>query len=423
MSLYRKVILKNGLKVLLVPQKYASTTVALILVGTGSRYERKKDCGISHLLEHMLFKGTKKRKSQFELMKDLDRVGGAYNGFTDRELTGFYVHLGAGQLSLALDILSDMLLNSVFREKDLKKEKKVILEEIHMIQDHPARYLGDLWERLLYGNQPAGRPVIGFKNTLIKISRKNLINYLKRQYGAPNLLLVIAGKFDQNKVLKKIKEYFLAFKKIKPQPKEKIKEIQKKPEILLFYKKTDQTHLALGVRTFSLFHPDRYVLACLAVILGGYMSSRLFQEIREKRGLAYYISTLPQAYSDCGYLLTLAGVDNKKIKEAISAILKEYQKIKTQPVSEEELSRAKEFLKGRLNLSLQTPPDFATFFGTQLILTKKILTPDQIKKKIEKITQKDILRVAKKIFLPQRLNLALIGPIKEKNKILNLLKL
>ncbi|MDD5606376.1 MAG: pitrilysin family protein [Candidatus Pacebacteria bacterium] len=419
--MFQKTIFPNGLTLVKVPQKNSSTVTILILVATGSKYEIKEINGISHLLEHLIFKGTKKRPSQLLISEPLDRVGGSFNAFTSQEYTGYYAKVERSYFDLALDVISDIYLNSLFKEKDIKKEKNVIIEEINMYFDHPSYYVQNLWSELLYKDQPAGRLISGTKESVANISRKDILNYFNTQYTAKNTIIVVAGNFSN--IEKKVQRAFSSIKQKKSFVKEKTRDNQKKPEIILSFRKTDQTHLCLGVRAYDIFHPQKYTLEIIASLLGGMMSSRLFLIIREKLGLAYYIKTDFSKDTDTGYVVTQAGVDNSKVKLAIQAILKEYNNIAKKGISLKELQKAKDNLRGSLALGLETSHSQAVFFGLQEIIEKKILTPDQICAKINNVTRKDILKVAKDIFKPSKLNLALVGPYKDEKEFEKILKL
>jgi len=421
--MFRKTILKNGLRIITVPQKNIQAVTVLVLVGTGSKYERKEDSGISHFLEHMFFKGTRKRPSTMAIAEPLDKVGGIYNAFTGEEYTGYFAKVDSSHWEMALDWASDIYFNSLLPEKEIQKEKGVIIEEINMYQDHPMSYIGILWSKLLYGDQPAGWPVLGTKESVSKISRQELISYMKNQYVAQNTIVCLAGKIDSIPSIRKIRKYFSEIKTARPLKKPKIIERQIKPELLLQERKTDQTHIYLGVRTFNIFHPQRYALEILATILGGMMSSRLFIEVRVKKGIAYYINTNDDSDPDVGYLVTQAGVDNQRADEAISIILKEYKKLAGKKVPREELRKAKDNLKGKMALLLESSDAQASFYGAQELLEKRILTPKEIYQKIDKVNRNDILKVAREIFRPEKLNLALIGPFKDKEKFQKLLKI
>ncbi|MBZ1345297.1 MAG: insulinase family protein [Candidatus Nealsonbacteria bacterium] len=425
--MFKKITLKNGLRIITVPQKHSQSITIFALVGAGSKYELKEINGISHFIEHMFFKGTKKRPNLQAVSETLDKIGGIYNAFTSEEYTGYFAKVEASHFDLALDWVSDIFLNSVLPEKEIEKEKRVIIEEINMYYDIPMSYVQILWPKLLYGNQPAGWPVAGTKESVTKISRQDLINYLQSQYVAQNTLVCLAGKFEKSSalaetsshlaprsVIEKVKKHFSEIGLKKPKEKLKVFEKQTKPNLILHTRETDQTHLCLGVRGYNLFHPQKYALELLGVILGGMFSSRLSLIIRGELGIAYYISTNVETDTDTGYLVTQAGIDNKNVEKAISTILKEYKKISQKGVEENELKKAKDYTKGKMALILETSDAQASFYGFQELLKKEILTPDQIYKKIDKITENDILKTAGDIFKPEKLNLALIGPFKDK---------
>jgi predicted Zn-dependent peptidase len=421
--MFRKIILKNGLRIITVPQRNTQSLTVLVLVGTGSKYEEKEENGISHFLEHMYFKGTKKRPTSKIIAETLDKVGGIYNAFTSEEYTGYFAKVAAPHFDLALDWVSDIFLNSTLPEKEIEKEKGVVIEEIKMRYDHPMEYVQVLWPRLLYGDQPAGWDVAGTEETVSKITRKKLLAYREKQYVAKNTIVALAGNFEEKAAVEKIKKYFSKIKKGEPRKKQKVIEKQREPEVLLHFRETDQTHLCLGVRTFNLFHPKRYAQDLLAVILGGMMSSRLFEKIRTKLGLAYYIVTETEMNPDTGFLVTRAGLDNKRVEKGILAILEEYEKISKEKVPLSELKKAKDYLKGKTTLLLESSDAKAFFYAGQELLEKKILTPKQIFEKIDQVSQNDLLSLAREIFRPEKLNLALIGPFKEKEKMKKLLKL
>jgi len=421
--MFQKTTLKNGLRVITVPQKDVQSLTILVLVGTGSKYETKETKGISHFLEHLYFKGTKKRPSSLLIAETLDKLGGIYNAFTSEEYTGYYAKVATLHFETALDWVSDIYLNSLLPKKEIEKERRVIIEEINMYLDTPVIYIGELWKTLLYGDQPAGWDILGTRETINKITRKQILDYMKSQYTASRTIVCLAGNISSWPVINKIKNFFSRINKTQPKSKPLVIEKQEKPATLLSFKKTDQTHLALGVRAFNLFHPQRFTLDVLGIILGGMMSSRLFIEIRQKLGLAYYIKTEVECDPDTGYLVTKAGIDNERVDKAILTILKEYRKISQKKISLAELEKAKENFKGKLALYLESSDAQASFCAGQELLENKILTPKEIFKKIDKITINDILKVAGEIFRPEKLNLALIGPFKDKEKFQRLLKL
>ncbi len=418
--MFKKTTLKNGLRIITVPQKGTKAVTVLVLVGTGSKYEKKEINGISHFLEHMFFKGTKKRPTPITIAEPLDRVGGIYNAFTGEEYTGYFAKVDAEHFDLALDVISDIYLNSKLDSKEIKKEKRVIIEEINMYYDHPSFYIQSLWNKVLYGDQPAGRDIAGTKESVSKISRKQLVNYMKTQYTASNTIVCIAGNISGN-VEAKAKRYFSKINTGDIIEKPCVVEKQTQPESLVNFKNTDQTHFCLGVRAYNLFHPKRYALELLGLILGGMMSSRLFIKVREELGLAYYVKTGVSSDPDTGCLVTQVGVDNKRAEKAISAVLKEYKRISQNKISSKELKKAKDHFKGKMTLLFEASDARASFYALQELIENKVLTPEEIYAKINKVSVNDILKVSKDIFKPEKLNLALIGPFKDKDKFQKLL--
>ncbi|MDD5012796.1 MAG: pitrilysin family protein [Candidatus Pacebacteria bacterium] len=419
--MYKKTILNNGLRIITVPQKESKTATVLVLVGTGSKYETKEISGISHFLEHMFFKGTKRFKKPKDVAEFLDKIGGDFNAFTGEEYTGYYAKVSAEHLDIAFEWVSDIFLNSIIPLKEVEKERGVIIEEINMYKNNPMMYIGQLWKEVLYGDQPAGWDIAGTKETVSSITRKNILNYISSQYNAKNTIVCLAGNINEEEAIQKTKKYFNKTKIKKSKEKVKVIERQKEPQALFFYKDTEQTNLALGVRSYNMTHKDKYVCDLLAIILGGMMSSRLFEEIREKLGVAYYVKTYNEADTDTGSIVTFVGVDNLKLEKVIKTILKEYKRLTEKRVNEKELKKAKDYMKGKMILNLESSHSKAYFYATQELLKKEILTIEDIFDKIDKVTGEDILRVAKDIFKNKNLNLALIGPNKKQYN--NLLKL
>jgi predicted Zn-dependent peptidase len=420
---YKKTTLKNGLRIITVPSKSTKTATVLVLVGAGSKYETKDINGLSHFLEHMFFKGTKKHPSTLKLIEPLDRIGGHYNAFTSQEYTGYWAKVDASHLDLALGWVSDIYLNSLLKEEEINKERGTILQELNMILDDPSRYVFYDWLELLYGNQPSGRNVIGTKESLNNLDRNYFIQYLKEHYSSKNTVIAVAGNIIQGNVVNKVKKYFKPIHGGKVKDKLPVREKQSKPNSLIHYKKTDQSHLILGFRGYNIFNQDKYVLGLLATILGGNMTSRMFISVREKQGLAYYISTSNEADTDCGFISTHAGVDNQKVERAIETIMKEYRKIKEKKITKNELQKAKDYTKGTALIGMEASDEQASFYAFQELLTGQILTLEEKLDKINKATVDDIYRIANDIFRPEKLNLTLIGPFKEKNRFDKLLKL
>lgn len=411
--MFQKTTLKNGLRILTIPMQGTKTVTVLIMVAAGSKYENKKNNGISHFLEHMFFKGTKKRPNTLAISEELDRVGGAYNAFTSEEHTGYWAKVDYKHIDLALDVVSDIFLNSTLPLKEIEREKGVITEEINMYQDTPIQYVSEVFSKLLYGDQPAGWFIAGEKENVALFKREDFIKYMNEHYSSKNTVVCVAGNLENKNLRLKIQNYFKNIKDSKPKPKLKVAEQQTKPKILVQHKETDQTHFCLGVRGYSLSHPDKYAISILSLILGGMMSSRLWIAVRERQGLAYYVRTNSESQTDTGFLVTQAGVPHEKAQKAIKIILKEYFRIVNKEVPENELKKAKECIKGRMMLELESSDSLASFACAQEILKKKILTPEQVFLKIDSITSDDIQRVAKDIFQNRKLNLAVICPKKQ----------
>jgi len=423
MEKFNKITLDNGLRIITVPKQDSLTATILILVEAGSKYETKEINGISHFLEHMCFKGTKKRPKTIDIASELDGLGAIPNAFTSLEYTGYYAKAQSKHFDKILDIISDIYLNPTLPEGEINKERGVIIEEINMIEDDPKRKIWDVFLELLYGDQPAGWDVAGTKETVKKLTKDDFIKYRSEHYLPQSTLVVVSGKFDESKTIEKIKNYFSSINLGAKSPKIKIKEHQENPEILLKHKESDQSHVILGVRAYDLFNERKYALEVLADILGGGMSSRLFQRIREEMGVAYYVRTDAGLYTDHGYLAVSVGADSKRIEEVIRVCLEEFKKISEKGVDEKELRKAKDHLLGNLMLSLETSDEIASFYGGQEILTGKLISPDELAQKIQAVKAEEIMAVAKDIFQNNKLNLALIGPFEDRAKFESILKL
>ncbi len=419
---FTKKVLKNGLRVITIPMKDNPTATVLVLVEAGSKYEDKKVNGISHFLEHMCFKGTIRRPKAIDISKELDSLGSQYNAFTAQEFTGYYAKSDAKHFSKIFDIVSDIYLNSTFPDAELQKEKGVIIEEINMYEDMPQRHVQDLMMKLLYGDNPAGWNIAGEEKNILKMKRDDFITYKKAHYLPEATVLIVAGAITEKEVMNEVNKIFRTMKRGRKVGKVKVKERQKKPQVLINFKKTDQTHFVLGVRSLNLFSRKNTVLLVLGGVLGGGMSSRIFQKLREEMGVGYYVRAYNDAYTDHGFFQISAGVDNKRIKEVIRAVLDECNKLKNEKVNEEELQKVKEYLIGNMKLSLESSDDIANFFGGQELLKREIKSAEEKMEKIRKITAKEIQNLANNIFKNNKLNLAIIGPFKEKEKFIKILK-
>jgi len=398
------------------------TTTILILVEAGSEYETRKNNGVSHFLEHMCFKGTEKRLSSLDITSELDAVGAAYNAFTSNQYTGYYAKVQPKYFDEILDIISDIYLNPVFNQREIEKERGVIIEEINMYEDLPMRRVQEFFTNLLYGDQPAGWDIAGKKEIIRRINRNDFIEYQKNHYLGKSTTVVVTGNFNEKEAVKKIESAFSGIRTGKKIQKLKTVESQKSPRIFLKMKETDQAHLVVGVRAFDIFDKRKYAIDLLADILGGGMSSRLFQKLREEMGAAYYVKSEADLLSDHGFLTVSAGVDNNKVSEAIKAVVEEFERLVKEPIEKEELQRVKDRCVGGLIMGLETSDQLAGFYGGQEIITKKIVSPEETIKKIQAVKVEEISAVAKDIFKNNKLNLAIIGPFKEKPRFEQILK-
>ncbi len=421
--------LKNGLTLLSAPIAGAKTAAVLVMIATGSKHEDRTTSGLSHFLEHMFFKGTVKRPNAQLISSTLDRVGGEYNAFTSKEYTGYWVKTASSDLPLAIDVVADMLLGSKFDAEEIDREKGVIIEEVNMYLDNPLMRIGDVFEECLYGDTPAGWDTIGTKDNIRGFQRADFVKYFKSQYRASNSFVCLAGDLPKD-AKKLVEKHFSAWSKGKPKAKLPTADKQSKPSVKVEYKKTDQAHLSLGVRSEAYNGKDEFIVKLIATALGGSMSSRLFHSLRERNGLCYYVRTGAETYTDTGYITTQAGVPVDKVEKAIGIILAEYQRLSTELMDKDELKKIKQFVSGRILLQLEGADDVANWYAHQLVLNcqqpggarRKLVTPNDFLAKVKKITAEDIRRVAKTIFDPKRLNLAIIGPYKSGDTFLKLLK-
>ena len=418
---YKKINLKNGLRIITVPMAETQTVTVVAMVGVGSRYENEKEAGLSHFIEHMFFKGTEKRPTALSISEELDAIGGEFNAFTSKDSTGYYVKVDAKHIETALDVVSDIYLNSKIEEAEVEKERGTIIQELHMYEDMPMRSVGDVFESLLYPGTFLGRDIIGYKETIEKFKRADFLKYMRRFYLSNDTVICVAGKFDEKKIVDQISIYFREMTEGKKPEIKMVKESQKNPAVKIKFKKTDQTQLVIGVRAYDLYSEKRFALSLLSIILGGNMSSRLFIEVRERRGLAYYVRTNTESFEECGYLATQAGVEHKNLTLAIKTILSEYKKIAEEKVSEKELKKSKDYIKGKMVMGMEASDEVAMFFVGQELTRKEILEREDIFKRIDLVTVDDILLVAKEIFQNKRLNLAIIGPHKNSEKLQKML--
>lgn len=418
-----KTVLDNGLRIVAVPQGGNPAATVLILVEAGSKYETKDTNGISHFLEHMCFKGTKNRPHALDISTELDAVGASYNAFTGFEYTGYYAKVDKAHFEKALDVVSDIYLNQIFDADEIDKERGVIIEEINMYEDLPPRRVQELFTTLLYGDQPAGWDIGGRKEVINALTRDDFVAYRKDHYLASATTVVVAGGIDAGRAMDAVKDMFQQIAVGDKKGKLPVEEHQERPGLLIKEKASDQTHIVLGVRAYDLFDERRYAADVLADILGGGMSSRLFQIIRNEMGAAYYVRAENNTLTDHGFLAAAAGVQNEKLVAVIRAILSEFKKLRDRLVDEKELTKAKEHMIGSMMLDLETSDSIANFYGMQELLEKDIETPSAVAERIRSVTARHVQEVAQDIFQDEKLNLAVIGPVKDERGLREVLSL
>lgn len=405
--------LKNDLTVIHVPSDGTQTVTAMLLVPVGSRHEQSNNNGISHFLEHLMFKGTEKRPTTLELTKELDAVGAEYNASTGKDHTAYYIKVDATHLELALDLFSDMVFHSLFDPKEIDKERGVILEEIKMYEDNPVMYVDTLLETSIFGKQhPLGFDIGGRKQNIRRLPRSAFVRYKHFHYSPAAMHLVIAGKIDR-KARRYIQQYFGSHPRGQRRSSfRRFASYQRRPQFHHKQQKsTQQTQLAIGFPGISYREPKRLATsAVLSTILGGNMSSRLFISIREKQGLCYVIQSEVTPYQDTGVFMIRAGVDSSRLRQAVLAITKELEMIKKTLVSKEELANAKDCIKGQLMLRLENTQALAGFYGRQSVLTGRLRSPQEYLAMVNQVRREDIRRLARNLLELQRLNIASIGP-------------
>ena len=402
-------MLGNGVRVVTAPFPQVGSVSCFVMLAAGSRYETPESQGIAHFAEHMFFKGTERRPSARTISTEIDAIGGEFNAFTGKELTGYYVRCGAETRDVALDVLADMLLASRFDESEIDREKGVILEEMNVYLDTPQRYVGNVYDRLLYADQPLGWDILGTRETIESATRETFVSYLDTWYRPDRMVVGIGGRLGDG-LGDRLEELLGG---IEARPTGQAHPVELPPDtspVLLHTKSSEQAHLILGVRGYPIGHPNRYALQLLAVVLGGGMSSRLFTEVRERRGLGYYVNAGSTAYMDAGTFYATAGVDVARVDEAITTILGELRKTAAEPVPADELEKARGYAKGRFVLRLESPQGTIQYGLRREVLEGEIEEPDELLRRLDEVTVEDVQRVAADLFEDERLYLALVGP-------------
>lgn len=407
---YQFTQLKNGLKIVTVPMKDRNSAAVAIWVKTGARYETPKVSGVSHLLEHMLFKGTRKRSTR-QIKEEIEGVGGMLNAFTSEEATCYFAKLLAPHFPKALEVLADMINHAIIAPDELKKERTVILEEIKMYRDLPSHHVHDLMNGLLWPDQPMGRSIAGTEKTVSEFTRDEILDYKKKYYQPDRVIVTVSGAVKHSEVVKLSKNFFKHTGKGTSEPFESARVEESGPKCLIVEKKSEQTHLVIAFHGLARFSPDRFKLSLMSMILGGNMSSRLFEEVREKRGLAYEVRAGVSLYQDTGAVSISAGVEAAKSPQAIRVILDELVKMRKKPVTAGELRRAKDYLLSQLCMALEDTLDHLLWAGERIVDGDTLPDQKKIKNYVEEVTAKDIQRMAAGIFRNEDMHLALIGPV------------
>jgi predicted Zn-dependent peptidase len=413
-STYERHVLDNGLRVLTANLPEAQSVTCMVMLSTGSRYETAETNGIAHFSEHMFFKGTERRPSARDIAGEIDAIGGEFNAFTGKEYTAYYVKCAAEHRDVALDVIVDMLRNSRFDSEEIEREKGVIIEEMNMYFDTPRDYIGGVYENLLYGDQPLGWDIIGRKETVRGATRETFMSYLDRWYHPSRMVLGLGGRVGDD-ILERAQELLgdlPAVETGEPGPVEPYVN----GRVRVFTKQSDQAHIVLGVPSYPLEHPDRYALQVLSTVLGGGMSSRLFTEVRERRGLAYYVFGINHSYTDAGSLYTQAGVDINRIDQAVTTIRDELRKIAAEAVPADELEKARNFAKGRFVLQLESPQGLILFGLRREVLEGRAPDLEEVLEGLNAVTGEDVQRVAQDLIRDEKLRLAVIGPFEDADR-------
>jgi predicted Zn-dependent peptidase len=422
MTVFQRETLSNGVRLLAAPMPQVQSVACFIMLAAGSRYETPETSGIAHFAEHMFFKGTERRPTAQQIGRELDGIGAEFNAFTGKEYTGYYVKCAAEHREHSFDVLVDMLRHSKFDPEEIEREKGVIVEEMNMYFDTPRDYISGVYHQLIYGDTPLGWDIIGRKETVRAATRETFLDYIQKWYRAPRMVVGIAGNFPES-VRDELEELLGEIETGDPggPPSIELGSNGATPRVKVYSKESDQAHICLGVPSYPLEHPDRYALQIVGTVLGTGMSSRLFTEVRERRGLAYYVFATNHSYTDTGTLYSQAGVDINRIDEAVETIARELRKIAEEPVPEDELEKARNVAKGRFVLQTESPHGLIMFGLRREVLEGRAPEPEEILAGIDAVTAEDVQRVAADVIGGNGLNLALIGPFEDSERFEKLL--
>ncbi len=405
----------------MIPRAEAIATSIMVAVEAGSKYETESQRGLSHFLEHMCFKGTTKHPTPLSIAAEFDAMGAQNNAFTSQEYTGYYATVEPAQAGRALSLLAEMYLDPTLPEAEIEKEKGVIVEEINMYEDEPRRNVYTVLMQTVYGDQPAGRPILGTIESVRAMTRQDFIKYRRAHYVADKTIITVAGKFDPAVMRRLVAKEFAAVPQGRRLGKPKVKDAQKTPVAKVVKKASDQTHLALAFRALPANHPDYYTAEVLGAILGGGMGSRLWQVVREGLGAAYYVGGGHDAYTDHGLMVFSAGIESSRISQVLPAILGECRRVTSELVPADELARVKQSLVGGLMLGLERASNLGWHYTVSEILNGELVSPQAVARKIRAVTAEEVRALARKIFTPARLSLAAIGPIDDARSVERLL--
>ena len=419
---FRKTTLDSGIRVVTSEMPHARSVSVGIFIGVGSRYETAEQAGISHFIEHLVFKGTSRRPTPKQISETIEGVGGVLNAGTEQEMTVYWCKVAEPYFEESLDLLFDMLRNSLFKPEDIDKERLVVIEELNMINDYPSYRVDALIDEMLWPSHPLGRDVGGTKASIIDITRDMMLDHMARCYSPSNVVVSVAGNLIHQKVVERVESLGGGWPSASPLSWSPIDHMQSAPQFRMEYRKTEQTHLSIAVPGVSLKHPDRYALDLLSVILGEGMSSRLFIEVRETKGLAYDVHSGVSHFLDCGAFVITAGVDPKRVYEAVQTILVEVSRL-TEGVPEEELAKAKRLIAGRLLLRMEDTRAVSGWMGNQELLLGHVSDLEEVMERIDAVTEDEIRRVATELLVTQRLNVAVVGPNRGQRRLQQLLKL
>jgi predicted Zn-dependent peptidase len=420
-NVFERTTLGNGVRVLTAPLPHAQSVACYIMLNAGSRFEHAGNRGIAHFAEHMFFKGTERRPTSRDLSSLVDGIGGEFNAFTSKEYTAYYIRCAGEQRDTALDVLVDMLRHSKFDAEEVEREKGVILEEMNMYFDTPRDYVSSVYDQLLFGDNPLGWETLGTRDTIKAATRDTFVDYLGEWYHPNRIVVGLAGMVGDD-LVPRLEELLGDLDGSAPgTPAAAQVERSSEPRVRVHTKDSDQAQVCLGLPSYPLGHPDRYALQMLATVLGGGMSSRLFLEVRERRGLAYYIYGVNQSYTDAGTLFAQGGVDIQRIDDAVTTIVEQFRRMADEPVPADELEKARALAKGRFVLQTESPNGLLLYGLRREVLEGRAAEPSELLAGLDAVTVEDVQRVAQAVIAGEGMRLALIGPFDDAERFEKLL--